>query len=311
MPYGEAVPMSEPTEPTLFEGAITALSISRSPEEVLAEAQKVATVLKDVISQRGLVVKIGKSEHLKCEAWQTLGHFYGLVGRIRPEKTRFVQFGDVKGFEAVAELVHVASGRIISVGDSMCLDDEDHWDIRPTYEYQNGERTQIGEEPVPLFQLRAMAQTRALSHAYANALKWVVVLAGYSPKLAGEQDEGETERPRRAASTPPRRSERQQPKAGTEVHGEKPIPEKVRDIWWRMLDSPSTVKEFDALRAAAVQVMGPAGETEYKRVLSQFGVEQANQFKNLETARRCVNTLWQTVELARDLKGQSGAGKEV
>lgn len=161
------------------------LSISRPPEEVLKEAHRAATALKDVVRQTKSMIKIGKSEHLKCEAWQTLGHFYGLVGSIKA--TRFVQFGDVAGFEAVAELRN-SRGELVSTAEAMCLNDEERWRSRTKYEWRGDEQVKVGEEAVPLFQLRSMAQTRAISRVHANALRWVVVLAGYNPTPAEEVD---------------------------------------------------------------------------------------------------------------------------
>jgi hypothetical protein len=171
------------------------ITVFRPPEDVLAEAQRAAHALQDVIKQTNAVIKLGNSEHLKSEAWQTLGHFYGLTARIK--ETRFVDYGGVRGFEAFAELVHVKTGNVVSTGEAMCLSDEEKWSTRSKYEWQNGpngrEKVKVGEEQVPLFQLRSMAQTRAISKTHSNALKWVVVLAGYSPTPAEEVDENTVE----------------------------------------------------------------------------------------------------------------------
>jgi hypothetical protein len=53
----------------------------------------------------------------------------------------------------------------------MCLNDEPNWRNKP------------------LFQLKSMAQTRALAKALRNVMAWVVVLAGYSPTPAEEMDD--------------------------------------------------------------------------------------------------------------------------
>lgn len=172
------------------------VNLFRSPEEVLAEAQRAARALKDVVVQTKAAIKLGNSEHLKVEAWQTLGHFYGLTARVR--ETRYVEFGGVQGWEAIAELVST-DGRIVSSADAMCLNDEERWSTRAKYEYQNGQKVKVGDERVPLFQLRSMAQTRAISKVHSNALKWVVVLAGYNPTPAEEVEDGVTEdKPKRS-----------------------------------------------------------------------------------------------------------------
>lgn len=182
-----------------------------APDRVIAEASRAAAALKDVIAQTNGAVRIGPSEHLKVEAWSTLAKFYGLVPRVT--RTQYMDFGDgIRGYEAFAELVHAASGQVISSAEAMCLTDEPQWRERPVYEWRNNARVQVGVEPVPLFQLRSMAQTRAVSKVCATALRWVVVLAGYSGTPAEEMvgvapvalDPAPTiEPPRRKTQAPP------------------------------------------------------------------------------------------------------------
>jgi hypothetical protein len=175
------------------------ITVFRPPEEVLAEAQRAAKALKDVVVQTKAAVKLGQSEHLKVEAWQTLGHFYGLTARVR--ETRFCDYGGVQGWEAVADLYCTKSGALVSTADAMCLNDEEKWSTRTKYEWQNGpngrERVKVGDERVPMFQLRSMAQTRAISKVHSNVLKWVVVLAGYNPTPAEEMDDSTDDKPAR------------------------------------------------------------------------------------------------------------------
>ena len=68
----------------------------------------------------------------------------------------------------------------------MCLRDEDKWNTRPKYKWVDKKRIPDGEEKVPAFQLRSMAQTRACSKAFRNSLSWIVMMAGYSPTPAEE-----------------------------------------------------------------------------------------------------------------------------
>ena len=207
----------------LYQSTGMELAMARSPQAVLEEAGRAAKALKDVVVNTKASIKLGESEHLKSEGWQTLGHFYGLTARIT--ETRFVQYGSAQGWESVAELVHVASGKVISRAESMCMNDEDKWSARAKYEYvyvkKSGgysiedpgkdeiiwednpakpgkkrprkERTKIGEERVPQFQLKSMSQTRAISKVHSNVLKWVVVLAGYNPTPAEEVEETDDE----------------------------------------------------------------------------------------------------------------------
>lgn len=163
----------------------------RKPELVLEEAREASVALKRVIEAKPRKVILNGEQYLEFEDWQTVGRFYGITPRI--VRTASIEIGDVRGFEAVAEAVHVATGRVVSSADAMCLTDEDKWRVRPKYEWRQQaggrrNRVQTGEEPVPLFQLRSMAQTRAAAKAMRNALAWVVVLAGYRPTPAEEID---------------------------------------------------------------------------------------------------------------------------
>lgn len=144
------------------------LSIAREPEAVLAEAQRAAKSLKDVIAKKEKPVIFNGQQYLEFEDWQTCGKFYGITAKI--VETKYVEFGDVKGFEARAVAYHIPTGQEVSAADAMCLSDEPNWNRKP------------------LFQLRSMAQTRACAKALRNVLAWVVVLAGYKPTPAEEMD---------------------------------------------------------------------------------------------------------------------------
>lgn len=203
------------TESTLalVEG-VSDLAVSRPPEVVLEEARKAARALKDVIDAKPKKVVFNNETYLEFEDWQTVGRFYGISPRI--VATKYVEYGETRGFKATADAIHVATSRVVASAEAMCLTDEPHWRIRPVYEWhyikksggtskedpgreeliwEDGPagkkrpkrvRVLVGEEPVPLFQLRSMAQTRAGAKALRNALAWVVVLAGYKPTPAEE-----------------------------------------------------------------------------------------------------------------------------
>lgn len=189
------------------------LGVSRPPAMVLDEARKAARALKDIVDAKPKPVMFGGERYLEFEDWQTVGRFYGITPRITT--TRYVEYGEVRGFEALADAIHVPTGNVVSSAEAMCLNDEEKWSTRPKYEYHyvkksgglsvedpgkdeliweekrgkrfpKRERVRVGDERVPLFQLRSMAQTRAGAKALRNALAWVVVLAGYKPTPAEE-----------------------------------------------------------------------------------------------------------------------------
>lgn len=197
---------------------VTALAISRAPDEVLEEAHRAAKALMRVVEGKARPVKFNDETYLEFEDWQTVGRFYGIAPRIVATRPVTLGPGDVTGWEATAEAVHVPTGRVVSSADAMCLTDEEKWRARAKYEWHYAlkgggtsaedpgtqnmvwednpnragkkrprkERVLVGEEAVPQFQLRSMAQTRAGAKALRNALAWVVVLAGYRPTPAEE-----------------------------------------------------------------------------------------------------------------------------
>lgn len=155
----------------------------REPEAILQEAKKAAQALISVISQKKDPVKFNGNQYIEFEDWQTVAKFYGITARVK--HTQFIDYGGVKGFEASAEAVR-ADGFILSSADAMCLNDEENWSVRAKFQWVNGKREKIGDVPVPFFQLRSMAQTRACAKALRNVLAWVVVLAGFKPTPAEE-----------------------------------------------------------------------------------------------------------------------------
>ncbi len=166
------------------------LAISRPPEQVLEEAAKAATALKDVIEKKSKKVTFNGEQYLEFEDWQTLGRFYGITAKI--VDTQYVEYGEIHGFEAKAIALR-ADGMEISAAEAACLTDEEKWRARPKYSFKDGIRQQDGEESVPLFQLKSMAQTRACAKVLRNVLAWVAVMAGYRPTPAEELDQHTTQ----------------------------------------------------------------------------------------------------------------------
>lgn len=142
--------------------------VSRPPEIVLEEARVAATALKAVIDGKVKKVIFNGNVYLEFEDWQTVAKFYGAT--VKVADTKYVEFGEVKGFEAKAVVINVSTGMEISGAEALCLNDEPNWKKKP------------------LFQLKSMAQTRASAKALRNVFAWVVVLAGYKPTPAEEMD---------------------------------------------------------------------------------------------------------------------------
>ena len=161
------------------------------PEIVLENARTAAKALTDVISKKKNPVIMNGEIYLEFEDWQTCGQFYGYT--VRTHHATPIEIDGVKGAKAEADLVDVRTGEVIGGAEAYCMRDEEHWNTRPKYEWQdegdNRRRVKVGDEAVPWFQLASMAQTRAGSKAFRNRLAWVVVLAGYKPTPAEEMTE--------------------------------------------------------------------------------------------------------------------------
>jgi len=135
------------------------------PVEVLKKAKTIADALAPVVREAGMVKNINGKDFLRVEAWQTLGQQLGVTGVI--VSTR--KLTDPAGWEARCE-ARTLDGRVIGAADSMCLRNEERW--------------KDAEE----FEIRSMAQTRAMSRALASVLRFVPTLAGMGGTPAEEMD---------------------------------------------------------------------------------------------------------------------------
>lgn len=131
------------------------------PTLVLKRAEEVANALAPVIRKAGLVSQISGKDYLTVEAWQTLGAQVGVTPVI-VSTTRIEQ-----GWEARCE-ARTLDGRVVGAADSMCLTSEERW------------------EDSADFEVRSMAQTRAMSRALASVLRFIPTLAGFAGTPAEE-----------------------------------------------------------------------------------------------------------------------------
>ena len=142
-----------------------ALVLQQAPADTLADAQRAAVALQEVIRKKAKPVIFNGEQYLEFEDWQTLGRFYGVTAKV--DVVDPVTFDHVTGFCASAVAV-LADGRVISRALAYCTNDEPNWRGKPR------------------FQLASMSQTRACVKALRNVLSWVVVLAGYKGTPAEE-----------------------------------------------------------------------------------------------------------------------------
>jgi hypothetical protein len=186
------------------------LSLLGDPQKMLDQAKKVADVLMKLVKEQELYQKIGDREHLYVEAWETCAHFYGISAKIVEVRPIIDEITGAAGFEAIADALRMSDGQVISSGRGMCLNNEDNWNTRPKYEYEQGKRVQTGTVRVPTYQLASMAQTRAIGKVLRNVLAFVVALAGYATTPAEEMTGDEqSSRDREPGREPERKSAQQ------------------------------------------------------------------------------------------------------
>jgi hypothetical protein len=137
-----------------------------SPEEKIKRASECAKLIKHVMMSKKKPVIVNEEIYPELEDWLIAANFYGCIPKV--VSTRFTTEYGAVGFEAVAELIRLSDGAVISRAESMCLMDEQRWSGKPMYA------------------IRSMAQTRACAGVMRRVFSWILVLAGYRPTPAEE-----------------------------------------------------------------------------------------------------------------------------
>lgn len=133
------------------------------PAQALAATERFAKALKAKIDAGNLAHRIGNQDYLGIEALAMAATALGVVGVV--VETRKLE----NGWEAIAQ-ARTLSGQVVGAGESMCTRDESRWSRKADFE------------------LRGMAQTRALSRALRGPVGSMVSLASYSVTSAEEID---------------------------------------------------------------------------------------------------------------------------
>jgi hypothetical protein len=148
-----------------MENKTLAVTRKQSPKQITNFGVRASKQLMEIVSQTNWTVNIQGNKYLRFEGWQTVGKFFGYT--VKTEDTKYVEFGEVKGFEAKSVILD-QNGLVIGGAEAICMNDEKNWQGKP------------------LYALKSMAQTRASAKAFRQILSWVVVLAGYNPTPAEE-----------------------------------------------------------------------------------------------------------------------------
>lgn len=142
--------------------------VNFDPKQQVEQASLAANALMSVMKQKKKKVEFNGEQYLEFEDWQTIAQFYNHTVGIEWTKP-IEESGKIIGFEAKANLF--SKGIVIGGAEAACMRDEGNWKTKP------------------LFQLRSMAQTRAMAKALRSRFGFVAVLAGFKPTPAEEMDE--------------------------------------------------------------------------------------------------------------------------
>lgn len=157
------------------------MQMTQTPEQSIHQAEQAAAALRDMVFSKIKPATISGKQYPLVEHWTTVASFYGITPKVT--ETKYVEYGGAKGWEAYAEAIRADSGLVISRAEAMCMDDEPRWKGRPIH------------------QLRAMAQTRAVSRCLRNVFSRIMVLAGVEPTPADDRD-GTWDMPKRDGGLP-------------------------------------------------------------------------------------------------------------
>lgn len=182
---------------TKFQSIEGGLTLLGDPTAMLEQAGKVADALMRVVESKQLFQVIGSKRHMYVEAWEILGHFYGISASCTEVEPYVDEITGAAGFKATAEATMISADppKVISRAHALCLNNEDNWNERPKYEGRGDARKQVGTIAVPTFQLSSMAQTRAIGKVLANVLRFIPALRGYSGTPAEEMTGREQHQP--------------------------------------------------------------------------------------------------------------------
>lgn len=162
----------ETAELAVYESAPATLYGTRDPKIALERMGELAEALMSVVRAQDLAVNIKGREHLRVEAWTTLGALVGVHAAI--VWTKVNESGD--GIIARAE-ARTLAGALVGAAEGECSRVERKWK---------------NSDP---FAIRSMASTRAISRALQTPLRHIAVLAGYEGTTAEEMPSDDAESP--------------------------------------------------------------------------------------------------------------------
>jgi hypothetical protein len=216
------------------------------PDAALERMAALASRLVDVVRDQKLAVRIQGREHLRVEAWTTLGGMLGIFPMVTWTKPN--ESGD--GFVARVE-VRTRHGEIVGAAEAECSRAEKVWQDRYPYS------------------LRSMAQTRAISRALRAPLGQVVTLAGYDATPLEEMPTESAGEPAKPPTAPVHPTTEQRAEIETLIRTlEGADPEKnwrercrkLAGVPWRLLTRSMATQLIEKLQAERAALMPENGD---------------------------------------------------
>lgn len=133
--------------------------------ELYRQATDVAGVCKEIVLKTAMEIQ-GRS-YVKVEGWQSIATAHGCTASARD-----VEVIPGEGVRAIGEIRRMSDGTVIATAEGFVGEDEPTW-FGGEIQTRNGPKTLPKR---PLYAIRAMAQTRAISRACRTAFAHVVVL---------------------------------------------------------------------------------------------------------------------------------------
>lgn len=134
----------------------------------LKGTKDLAKELTRFIDDNRLSANIAGKKYVMVEGWQFAGSQLGLTA-IPTDAENISNEKEVK-YKASADVIHVATGTVVSRGFAICSNNE--------------QKKKSFDE----YAIASMAQTRAIGKAYRNNLSWLMKLAGFEGTPVEEID---------------------------------------------------------------------------------------------------------------------------
>jgi hypothetical protein len=171
-----------------------ALTMFGDETQGIDRARRVANMLKGIVTEKNLSVRLGNSDHLKIEAWCACASMVGVAPLTEwVHEVRHPTSGDLEGYEARVQVVQIATGQVVGAAEAGCFFEE-------TLTRRDGSTYERWTER---HAVKSMAQTRATSKAIGQVLRWIPVLAGFSGTPYEEMPPGGND----GAAAPPKQRE--------------------------------------------------------------------------------------------------------